>query len=248
MTMTHPFPESCRPLAAEESFSFACHPGLACFTRCCCQLDLALTPYDVLRLKRRLGLDSGSFLEQYVLVTWEEGMIFPSCFLSMVDDGQASCVFLTSTGCRVYSDRPAACRTYPVGRGASRRPDGSVAEQFLLLREAHCLGCTQDKEQDIPTYFHEQGVDTYNRHNDPLLRLMQHPRIQEGFRPHPRQLDQFVMALYNIDFFRQEMADGRISLHRPLKAHELRALAGDDEELLGLGLAWLMQEYFGEIS
>jgi uncharacterized protein len=246
--MTHSLPASCQPLAAEERFCFACHAGLACFTRCCCQLDLALTPYDLLRLKKRLDMDSGSFLEQYVLVTWEEGMIFPTCFLSMVDDGQASCVFLTSTGCQVYADRPAACRAYPVGRGASYRPDGSVAEQYVLVREAHCLGFTEQKEQNPTRYFHEQGVDTYNRHNDPLLRLMQHPRIQAGFRPSPKQLDQFVMALYNIDFFRQEMADGRISLHRPLHVKELSALAGDDEELLGLGLAWLVQEYFGEIS
>jgi uncharacterized protein len=56
------------------------------------------------------------------------------------------------------------------------------------------------------------------------------------------------MALYNLDFFRQEMADGRITMRRPLTALELRALAGDDEELLLLGLRWLLQEYFNESS
>ena len=35
-------------------FSFACHPDVPCFTKCCSDLDLALTPYDVLRLKNRL--------------------------------------------------------------------------------------------------------------------------------------------------------------------------------------------------
>ncbi len=49
----------------DNSFSFACHPGLSCFTECCRDLRLALTPYDILRLKNRLGLASNDFLDQY---------------------------------------------------------------------------------------------------------------------------------------------------------------------------------------
>ena len=37
-------------------FRFACHPGVVCFTECCRDLKLLLTPYDVIRLKNRLGL------------------------------------------------------------------------------------------------------------------------------------------------------------------------------------------------
>ncbi len=246
--MTANLPEHCQPLAADAPFRFACRPGLACFTECCRQLDLALTPHDVLRLKRRLNMDSGSFLEQYVIVAWDEGMIFPACFLTMVDDGRASCVFVTGEGCSVYADRPAACRAYPAGRGVSCRADGSLDERFVLLRELHCLGFTEPQAQTAPEYFHAQGLKEYNRINDQLLRLHQHPRIQAGFRLSPQQLDQYVIALYNLDFFRQEMADGRIAMRRPLTALELRALAGDDEELLLLGLRWLLQEYFNESS
>uniref|UniRef100_UPI0040567168 YkgJ family cysteine cluster protein n=1 Tax=Candidatus Electronema sp. TaxID=2698783 RepID=UPI0040567168 len=245
--MPSPLPDHCQPLAAEETFRFACHPGVACFTECCRQLDLALTPHDALRLKKRLGLDSGSFLEQYVIVAWEEGMTFPACFLTMVDDGRASCVFLTKQGCSVYADRPAACRAYPAGRGVMRR--GSQLEEcFVLLREPHCLGFAEEQTQTAPEYFRAQGLEEYNRANDQLLRLHQHPRIQDGFRLSQSQLDQYIMALYNLDFFRQEIADGRIKMHRPLTTLELRALAGDDEELLLLGLRWLLQEYFNETA
>ncbi|CAK8721968.1 Zinc/iron-chelating domain-containing protein [Candidatus Electronema halotolerans] len=244
--MPHSLPDHCQPLAAAEKFCFACHPGVACFTECCRQLDLALTPYDVLCLKRRLDMDSGTFLEQYVLVAWEEGMIFPACFLTMIDDGRASCVFVNEQGCSVYEDRPAACRAYPAGRGASRQADGSVEEQFVLLREPHCLGFAEAQEQTAPEYFHDQGMTEYSRFDDQLLELLQHPKIQTGFRPSQAQMDQYIMALYNLDFFRQEMSDGRITMNRPLSALELRALAGDEEELLLLGLRWLRQEYFGE--
>ena len=78
------------------------------------------------------------------------------------------------------------------------------------------------------------------------MQLLQHPRIHAGFRPSRTQLDQFILALYNLDMFRQEMADGRLSMNRPLSAVELQALAGDDEELLLLGIRWLMQEFFAE--
>jgi len=244
--MSNALPDCCHPLTAEEQFRFACHSRVACFTDCCCQLDLSLTPYDVLRLKQRLKIDSGSFLEQYVLVTWEEGMTFPACFLTMVDDGRASCVFLSQQGCTVYSDRPAACRAYPIGRGVSRQTDGRTTEQLLLIREPHCLGFIEHTEQTASAYFLAQGLTDYNNANDQLLPLLQHPQLQAGFALSQAQMDQYILALYNIDRFRQEMADGRIKMNRPLALRELRALAGDDEELLLLGVRWLRQEYFGE--
>jgi len=234
------------PIEAEQRFSFACHPGVPCFTECCRQLDLALTPYDALRLKNNLGLHSGSFLEQYVIVGLEEGHIFPSCYLTMVDDGRASCVFVTAEGCSVYADRPSACRAYPVGRGMRRRPDGSREELFVLVQEAHCQGFQEQEEHTPTSYFQNQELEIYNRINDELLPLIQHEKIQAGFRPDRDQLDQYMLALYNLDMFRQEMADGRIKMNRPLTALELQALAGDDEELLRLGIRWLRQEFFGE--
>ncbi len=239
-------PEHFEPVAADQRFCFACHPGVPCFTECCRELDLALSPYDVLRLKNSLDLHSGTFLEQYVIIEWEEGMAFPNCYLTMVDNGRASCVFVEEKGCRVYKDRPGACRAYPVGRGASRRGDGTVAEQFVLLKEPHCRGFEEKPEQTAQEYFRDQGLAEYNRFNDQLTSLLQHPRVHFGFRPTRAQADQFILALYNLDMFRQEMADGRISMNRPLSALELQALAGDDEELLLLGIRWLVQEYFNE--
>lgn len=239
-------PEHFQPVTADERFCFSCHPGVPCFTECCRELDLALSPYDALRLKNSLDLHSGSFLEQYVIIEWEEGMVFPTCYLTMVDDGRASCVFVDDRGCRVYEDRPGACRAYPVGRGASRRGDGTVIEQFVLLKEPHCRGFEQKPEQNPGEYFQDQGLAEYNRFNDQLTSLLQHPRIHFGFRPTRGQVDQFILALYNLDMFRQEMADGRISMNRPLSAMELQALAGNDEELLLLGIRWLLQEYFNE--
>ncbi len=37
----------------EDSFQFNCHKGIACFNKCCENIDIMLAPYDVLRLKKR---------------------------------------------------------------------------------------------------------------------------------------------------------------------------------------------------
>lgn len=244
--MSEQLPENFKPVQSEENFCFSCHPGVPCFTECCRELDLALTPYDVLRLKNRLQMHSGTFLEKYVIISWEEGQIFPTCYLTMVDDGRASCVFVEPSGCSVYPDRPGACRTYPLGRGVRLRRDGSTEEQFVLVKEAHCRGFEEEKEQTPQDYIINQELEAYNRANDAIIPLLQHERIQRGFRPDRDGLDQFILALYNLDMFRQEMSDGRISMNRPLNAIELQALAGDDKELLQLGVRWLLQEFFSE--
>jgi hypothetical protein len=239
-------PEYCSPITANEVFCFSCHPEVPCFNECCRQLDLALTPYDVLRLKNALNRHSGMFLDQFVIIEWEEGMLFPACYLTMVDDGRASCVFVKENGCRVYEDRPAACRAYPVGRGASLQKDGTVAEQYVLLREPHCRGFEEGQGYTATEYFQDQGLAEYNRYNDQLMKLLQHPRIHAGFKPTKAQAEQYIMALYNLDTFRQELSTGGIQLNTPLSPMEQQAMQNSDNVLLLIAIRWLIQEYFGE--
>ncbi len=244
--MAGALPEYFQRLEQEKHFCFSCHPGVPCFTECCRELDLVLTPYDVLRLKNKVRMNSTDFLEQYVIIEQSPALAFPLCYLTMVDDGRASCVFVAPGGCTVYEDRPAACRAYPVGRGASRKNNGRVRETLVLVREPHCLGFTGTANQTAGEYFRNQGLDDYNRRNDEIITLLQHDRIRQGFRPTQRQQDQFILALYNLDLFRQEMSAGRINMKRPLAVAELQGLAGDDEQLLRLGGRWLRQELFNE--
>ena len=49
----------------DGKFQFHCHPGVACFNACCKGIDIALTPYDILRLKNRLGISSTEFLVRH---------------------------------------------------------------------------------------------------------------------------------------------------------------------------------------
>ena len=234
-----------QPVQAETTLRFACHPGVACFNECCRELDLALLPYDVLRLKKALGISSGEFMKNYVLVSREAGQVFPLCRLTMVDDGRASCVFVRPEGCSVYSDRPAACRAYPVGRGAALR-GATVTEQFVLIRELHCQGFAQACSQSVAAYLDSQELAGYNRCNDALLRLHQHPKIQDGsFQPDEQQLRRYLLALYDLDRFRQLLKRGVLSFAFPLKKEQQSALEDNDEELLLLAIGWLERDFFG---
>ena len=244
--MTKQLPKHFHRLQRSEQFTFSCHPGISCFTECCRELDLVLTPYDVIRLKNRLDIHSGRFLEQYVIIKWDENTVFPQCYLTMVDDGRASCVFVSTEGCTVYEDRPSACRAYPIGRGATRQQDGQVEEQFVLVREPHCKGFEEPSPRTSDSYFADQGLAEYTRFNDELMRILQHEKIMNGYRLSRQQVEQFLLALYNLDMFRQEMSDGRISMNRPLIPEELQGLTGDDEKLLLLSIKWLKQELFNE--
>jgi hypothetical protein len=231
-------PEHVRPLTPDETFRFSCHPGVACFTDCCRQLDLALTPYDVLRLSKHLGLAPSAFLDRYALIEQAEDGSFPLVFLGMVDDGRASCPFVTASGCSVYADRPGACRTYPLGRGAFTTPDGTRHEMHVLLTEPHCKGFSEGGQQDIAAWQKDQDLALYNAINDELLSILHHPRLKGGHQPEPREVEIFL-SLYTLDTFRNLLLDSNIALPISVSDRELKELATEDLALLRLGIRWL---------
>lgn len=199
-------PRNVRRLGDHERFRFGCHPGVPCFTECCRQLDLALSPYDVLRLCAGLNIPAAEFLDRYAVVEKNGEDPFPTVFLAMVDDGRATCPFVTEKGCSVYRDRPGACRTYPVGRGAYLDENRGPAELFVLLTEPHCRGFEDGPELTVADWVDDQELAIYNKFNDLLLPLLQHRRIKEGFRPDDRRQQRYLEVLYNLDAFRRETA------------------------------------------
>lgn len=233
-----------RRLAPSETFCFACHAEVPCFTECCRQLDLVLTPYDILRLKKNLGLTSDQFLERYVIIERGEDSAFPLVFLAMVDDGRASCPFVGAEGCKVYRDRPGACRLYPVGRGASRLVDGSMEERFVLLEEPHCQGFRQPVHLTVSSWSADQQLQPYISHNDMLTSILQHPKIKGGMVPTQKQLDTYLLALYNLDRYRPLALAGEIGEYAAEEGFSPKDLASSDDRLLHFAIVWLRRQLF----
>jgi hypothetical protein len=81
-------------LGPGDGFRFTCRPGVSCFTNCCADVNIVLTPYDILRLKNRLGMDSTSFLERYTISPFTKEQKFPVRMLKMGSDQHKACPFL----------------------------------------------------------------------------------------------------------------------------------------------------------
>ena len=73
-------------LTKNRKFKFRCHKGVKCFTQCCSQINILLTPYDIIRMKNRLGMSSEEFLEKYTTMDIEEKTSHPFVMLKMLDD------------------------------------------------------------------------------------------------------------------------------------------------------------------
>jgi hypothetical protein len=235
-------PVSAQTLEKDTRFTFSCHSGLKCFTECCRLLDLALTPYDVLRLRRATGLSSTEFLERFVIIEHPEGEMFPRLYLTMIDDGRASCVFVTSDGCTVYQDRPGACRAYPLGRGSMQNRPGNTEEHFILIQEPHCHGFVEQVPQTAERYCLEQGLAEYNRFNDEVASLLKHPQFRYGKILQPEELELFLLFLYDLDRLRIEISGGMIPDMTPITVQEV--ISTNDEDLLLFAIEWLRQRIF----
>ena len=239
MKLPH-LPDNVTRIAPGESFSFLCHNGVRCFTTCCRQLELALTPYDVLRLRQATKLHSAELLNRYIIIEKEPDEIFPRYYLTMVDDGQASCVFVNEAGCSIYEHRPGACRTYPMGRAVIREQN-HVQEFYVLLHESHCFGFQEQKDQTIDSYTTSQELETYNYFNDRLADIQQHPAIRDGMKLTPSHLEIYHQALFDIDTFKEKIG----KTHTPgTKETAIEDLG--DEELLLFSFQWLKKKLFGE--
>ncbi len=226
-----------------EHFTFLCHRQITCFTHCCRELELALSPYDVLRLRKATRLHSGELLEKYIIAEQYPEDIFPRFYLSMVDDGKASCVFVNQQGCSIYQDRPAACRSYPLGRAASRE-NGRMNVFFVLLHEPHCLGFAELTRQTVSSFSRSQGLDPYNRFNDLLTAITQHEKIRRGLRPSVEQVQDYTLALYDIDTFRSRLQEGTI----PGTENPPGTIFSDDEKLLVYAMEWVEKNIFSTPS
>ena len=232
-----------RRLAADESFDFTCHRALACFNRCCRNLNLYLYPYDVLRLTRRLGIGAERFIDGHVDVVLRPGHHFPDVLLRMADGEDHPCPFVSDAGCGVYGDRPFTCRSFPMEKGllASER-GGATGEAVYWLRPPEfCLGPGQPQATTARAWFQESGTRVYDRWTDRWARIQQRftedPWGPEG--PEGRRAKMAFMAAYNLEGLHRFVFESSFLKRFKVDPDRLRRIRRDDEALLDLGLEWI---------
>ncbi len=234
-----------RQLTDESTFCFSCTPDKKCFTRCCYDINLVLMPYDILKLKNKLGMTSGDFLKKYTSVHVGFGSGLPVVVLKM-DGPYLKCPFLEEKkGCTVYDARPGACRTYPLARMAKRSKDTDDVEEFYyIVREPDCHGFRDCKEWTVKEWKENEGISEYNEMNDVFGELLQ-AKTESGIEQlNADQIDIFYMGCYDIDSFRQHFLEGP-NLDRYIEKPEvIELISNNEKELLKYGIRWVKRKIF----
>jgi len=234
------------PVHERDAMPFKCCSENPCFNECCRDLCQALTPYDILRLKRNLGISSHQFLRKYTSLHYGPGSGLPVVEFKPNPATGHECPFVTLKGCSVYADRPASCRLYPLARAIAKdRSTGEVNEYFAIIEEPHCKGFGQKTDLTVREWMEGQAVDLHNLHNDKLMELISlKNKILPG-KLEGAQSDQFYMALYDLDEFRSQIFEKNILKQVTLSASFLETLKTDDEALMDFGIAWVKNMLFG---
>ena len=242
-------------MTLDSKLKFRCHPGVRCFTACCGGIKIVLTPYDILQLTRRLGIPAYEFLHKYTQPTYLEKTDMPGVMLKLREEDN-KCPFVTPDGCTVYTDRPTACRYYPVGmadfhEGGSRDADGneqvSLEEKFFfIVREDHCKGFEEDKEWTIREWRADQGVDVRDEMNKEWLRLvMRRKSFGQQATLSEQAKRMFFMASTDIATFRKFVFESSFLDTYEIDEETIGKIKEDDVELMLFSFKYLAATLFG---
>ncbi len=235
-------------LCPDDTFAFKCHPGVSCFNQCCSDVNIFLSPYDVLRMAKRLGMTSSEFLEKYTLLPIHKDMKIPIVLLRMNADEHKTCSFLTDGGCSIYEDRPWPCRMYPLGLAAQKdTPDGWRGDRFyFLLKEDVCKGHNEPQEWTVRQWLDDQGIDEYDLWGEAFKELTLHEYFENGGTLSPEKMHMLYTACYDLDKFREFVFNSTLLQRFEVDEDFIEEMRYSDETLLRFAFLWLRFSLFGE--
>ena len=235
-------------LTLDSPLQFACHPGVSCFTACCHNIKIILTPYDILILRRRLNIPAHEFITQYTEPAYLEKTDIPGVQIKLTGD-KNGCPFVTPEGCTVYTDRPSACRYYPVGMADFHEggtDDAAEEKFFFLVKEPHCKGHEEPKRWTIRDWRADQGVDVRDEMNKEWLRLVMRRKsfgLQATLSDAAKRM--FFMASTDLDTFRKFVFESSFLDTYEVDADTVAKIREDDVELMLFSFRYLANTLFG---
>lgn len=250
-------PSSIMPqkLTLDSMIQFRCHPGVSCFTACCGGIKIVLTPYDILVLTKRLGIEAHEFLHQYTTPTYLEKTDMPGVMIKMREEDN-KCPFVTPDGCTVYSDRPSACRYYPVGMAdfheggtkdaSGKEVHGADDKFFFVVKEDYCKGHEEDKTWTVKEWREDQGIDVRDEMNREWLRLV----MRRKSHGHQATLSEqgkrmFFMASTDLQHFKRFIFESSFLDTYVVDEETIQKIKEDDVELMHFSFKYLASSLFG---
>lgn len=137
------------PLKDDDRVELSCGKD-GCPANCCTNgPPVVLNPYEIARICAGAGLSYEDLLD---IVDTDRAGGLPLVLLLR----DPSCSFWTGQGCRVYADRPLACRLFPLGRVF----ENSRSHIVLPQRNA-CSGLVPAPSRTVAHYLAEQDTMTH---------------------------------------------------------------------------------------
>lgn len=237
-------------LSLKSRFKFRCHKGVSCFTDCCRGIDIMLTPYDILTMRKKLDMDSEKFLAIFTTPQILEKADMPVVTLKLLDDDRRSCPFVRDKeGCMIYEDRPTTCRYYPLGVGSlsysGEQGDGDKDEFFFMIKEPHCKGFDEPDEWTVEQWREDQGVDLRDEVNEGWMDLMVRKKsLPSSMKLSEQAKQMFFMVCYNIDKFKRFVLESSFLTRYKIPEERVAQIKEDDVKLLQFGFEWLKVTFF----
>ncbi|AEB08634.1 YkgJ family cysteine cluster protein [Desulfobacca acetoxidans] len=228
-------------LSLNSRFRFKCYPGISCFTECCGRIDIPLTPYDIIRLKKRLGISSTEILHLYTRSELDAKSGLPLVFLRMSPENNNKCPFVTSEGCTIYSDRPCACRYYPIGQATLQREEGlgGIQEFYFLIKEPYCKGHEEETEWTVASWRVDQEPDLYDEMNREWKAMMLRRDADARQAIDEKKQKMFYLASYDPDNFRRFVLESRFLKIFDVDPKTVAAIQQDDIALMKFAFQYL---------
>ena len=233
----------------DSEIKFRCHPGVSCFTDCCGGIKIVLTPYDILQIRKRLNMSAAEFLHTYTEPTYLEKTDFPGVVMKLTDEQRCPFIKSKKEGCMIYSDRPSACRYYPVGMANFHEgaQENVAAEEFyFVVKEPHCRGFEEDKTWTIREWRADQGVDLRDKMNKGWMEIVMRRKsfgYQATLSEQAKRM--FFMASTDLDQFRSFIFDSSFLNTYDVDQETLDKIKEDDVELMLFSYKLLASMLFG---
>jgi Fe-S-cluster containining protein len=233
----------------DSEIKFRCHPGVSCFTDCCGNIKIVLTPYDILRIRKRLDMNAADFLHTYTEPTYLEKTDFPGVAIKLTEEQRCPFIKSKKEGCMIYSDRPTACRYYPVGmanfhEGAQENQDAE--EFYFVVKEPHCRGFEEDKTWTVREWREDQGVDLRDKMNKGWMEIVMRRKSfghQATLSEQAKRM--FFMASTDLNQFRSFIFDSSFLQTYDVDQETIDKIKDDDVELMLFSYKLLASMLFG---
>ena len=242
-----------KPITPEGIFSFACHPGVSCFNKCCHEIDVILTPVDILKMKTALNIRSDEFLKKYTTLQTLKGTGIPLVKLLMRENSNGACIFLDgSKGCSIYQNRPQVCRSYPLGLGTldprheKLQTEGQSPEARFMIQEDMCKGHLEPKTWTLKKWMEDQGTVAMEEGNKPWMEIVAKLKAMKINDKQNHEISLFIMASYDLDTFRQFVFESSFLERFEVDKNTVESIRLDQESLLKFGMQWLQYALFKE--